>query len=741
MNDSRTDRLYELLPAIYRMRDADQGEPLRALLQIVSEQVNLLEDDIAQLYDNWFIETCEDWVVPYLGDLIGYQTVHEAGEPSPGTTLQGQLRNKILIPRREVANTIRYRRRKGSLALLELLSHDIADWPARVVEFYQLLSQTQALNHLRLERGKTVDVRNVSAMALIDSAFDSQAHTVDIRRMNSRYSQGLYNIPSIGLFVWRLKSYPVSLTPAYCLEAEGLHCFTFSVLGNDSPLYMLAKPESDPTDIATEHHLPVAVRRQFLKDNLHHLYGADKCLTILKGKPKKEVPIEQIQIADLSDWQYFPKRGKVAIDPELGRIVFPPGNCPKAGVWVKYHYGFSDDIGGGEYTRPLIQAVEPTLYQVGKGGKYKGIQAALKQWRKDKPEHALIEILDSGVYVEQINIDFDSDHDADEGNFTQLQSLQLRAADKQRPIIRLLDWCTSGSDSLTVNGDCVACFTLEGILLTGRGMQIYGDLVELSIRHTTLVPGWSIAINCDPEHSETSLEILSPRVCVKIEHSILGVIQVNPVVKPLAEEAVYHSDDDSSAIAAQCQGIGSDGRVDPIRLCISDSIVDATATDDEAIGAPGCPVAHACLTILRSTVFGQIHVHAIELAENSLFNGGITVARRQKGCLRFCYVHPDSRTPRRYRCQPDLVIKGAGDELKKLEMLRIQPRFNSVRYGTPTYCQLSDCSADEIKRGADDESEMGVFHNLYQPQRIANLTVRLNEYLPARMDVGIIVSS
>ncbi|MBL0011664.1 MAG: hypothetical protein IPP22_13230 [Nitrosomonas sp.] len=86
MHDSRIDRLYELLPAIYRMRDADQGEPLKALLQIISEQVNLVEDDIFQLYENWFIETCEDWVVPYIGELIGYVPVHEAGEPSPGAT-------------------------------------------------------------------------------------------------------------------------------------------------------------------------------------------------------------------------------------------------------------------------------------------------------------------------------------------------------------------------------------------------------------------------------------------------------------------------------------------------------------------------------------------------------------------------------------------------------------------------------------------------------------------------------
>ena len=92
------DRLYELLPVVYRQRDAGQGYPLRALLQVIAEQVDVVQDDIRQLYENWFIETCQDWVVPYIGDLVGYRIVHEAGEPGDVTTRSGLQRNKILIP-------------------------------------------------------------------------------------------------------------------------------------------------------------------------------------------------------------------------------------------------------------------------------------------------------------------------------------------------------------------------------------------------------------------------------------------------------------------------------------------------------------------------------------------------------------------------------------------------------------------------------------------------------------------
>src|SRR5213595_1212791 len=107
------DRLYELLPVVHRMRDAEQGYSLQALLRVITEQIKIVEDDIQQLYENWFIETCEEWVVPYIGDLINYRPGEETGAPSDIATARRPSR--WLIPRREVANTIRNRQRKGTL--------------------------------------------------------------------------------------------------------------------------------------------------------------------------------------------------------------------------------------------------------------------------------------------------------------------------------------------------------------------------------------------------------------------------------------------------------------------------------------------------------------------------------------------------------------------------------------------------------------------------------------------------
>jgi hypothetical protein len=748
-----TDHLYNLMPAIYRLRDAERGYPLQALLRIVEEQVNVVEADIAQLYENWFIETCDDWVVPYIGDLIGWRQVHEAGEPGNATTQRGRERNKILIPRRELANTIRYRRQKGTLALLELLANDVAGWPARAVEFFRLLGGTQNINSSHVHRGGTVDVRQGARLSLIDGPFDQMGHTVDVRRIKSNRMAGRYNVPSVGLFVCRLKSYPVTLSRAYCVEDIGPECFAFSVLGNNGPLFTEAVRETDPTGIAQEINLPVAIRRRAFESHktVDHIeqthasktyYGDGKSVAIWVRKRKRNrgetsarelIPGSRIVPADLSGWRYRPRNDRVAIDPVLGRIVFPAGHVPKDGVWVSYHYGFSADIGGGEYDRPLAQPETHKLYRVGPEEKFHTINAALRQWRKSDSAantNAVIEIVDSGVYVEQINIQLQGQ-----------QSLQLRAANGKRPVIRLLDWHTDSPDALTVEGGKGTRVILDGLLITGRSISIEGEISEAKIRHCTLVPGWTIGSHSEPHRpAEPSLELLCPHARVEIEKSILGSIQVHPLMaNPPSNDRPRHKEKGHSPAAESgCYGVGHGYRVDPICLRISDSIVDATDSESEAIGAPGCVVAHARLTIERSTFFGQVQVHSIDLAENSIFEGKVTVARSQQGCIRFCYVPPGSRTPVRYQCQPDLAKKGKTGQAKTNEETRVRPRLNSRRYGSPDYCQLADDCAEEIARGADDESEMGVFHDLYQPQRLANLRARLDEYTPAGMDAAII---
>ena len=146
MSTLTAERLYGLLPAVYRLRDAEQGEPLRALFAAFAQEFAALEENVDQLYDDQFIETCADWVAPYIGDLIGYRPLHGVAP-------------KVASPRAEVANTIAYRRRKGTALMLEQLAQDVTDWPAHAVEFFQLLTTTQYMKHIRLHAPATANLR------------------------------------------------------------------------------------------------------------------------------------------------------------------------------------------------------------------------------------------------------------------------------------------------------------------------------------------------------------------------------------------------------------------------------------------------------------------------------------------------------------------------------------------------------------------------------------------------------
>src|SRR5690606_36531298 len=216
----------------------------------------------------------------------------------------------------------------------------------------------------------TAGLRDGDALDLLDGPFDTMAHTVDVRRIGSARTRGWHNIPSVGLFVWRLKPYSVTRAPAYCYESYGSSNFSFSVPGNDAPIFTLPSPEPSPHHVAGPLNVPAPIRRRALEREVSSYYGEGRSFAIwVDGwagySSDAPLPPEVIIAADLSGWAYHPPRGKVAVDPVLGRIAFPPRQLPRNGVWVSYHYGFSDDIGGGEYERTLSQPAEAVLYRVG----------------------------------------------------------------------------------------------------------------------------------------------------------------------------------------------------------------------------------------------------------------------------------------------------------------------------------------------------------------------------------------
>src|SRR5215216_3920850 len=157
MNETVSTDLYNLLPAVYRLRDIERGYPLGALLRVLAREAGVLKENIDGLWDDFFVETCDDWVIPYIGDLVGNVPLHEA--------VRGR--------RADVAKTIYYRRRKGTLPMLEELARDVTGWGAHVVAFFELLGWTQCVrNHLRMHSLRTPDMRRFEPMDRLNGPFD-----------------------------------------------------------------------------------------------------------------------------------------------------------------------------------------------------------------------------------------------------------------------------------------------------------------------------------------------------------------------------------------------------------------------------------------------------------------------------------------------------------------------------------------------------------------------------------------
>jgi hypothetical protein len=664
------ERLVQLLPDVYGIRDGDQG-PLHDLLDVVSDQVTVLEGNLAQLYDDQFVETCAPWVLSYLGDLVGITGL----PPSP------------LTSRAEVAHTIAYRRRKGTAAVLEQLARDVTGLPARAVEFFELLAAAQNLNHLRTECQSFVSVGDMLRLEELGGAFErlsgrvTLTHTVDVRRIAS--GRGRYNIPNVGIFLWRLRALRLSQSPATADAAVAARQFRFSPLGNDAPLFNHPQTEDELTHLAEPRNVPGRISRRAAAAELPEFYGDDRSFLIERASGP--VGLDELAICDLSDWDGPADR--IAVDPVLGRIAFPSDEAEAP--LVTFHHGFSANVGGGEYERLLPEeAAGVAVVSVASGPG--AIQDAIDAL---PAEGGVVELVDSDRYEE-----------AGLAIAAPGRRVTVRARVGAAPTVVL-------SGTITITGDDAGAVVLDGLLVTGAAVEVEAPAAEetglgtLELRHTTLVPGIALKEDGQPKSSDPSLVVRSPLTAVTIERSIVGSVR---------------ADRDA-------------------RVRVVDGIVDATGAGEIAFAAPDDGFG-AALTLEQVTAIGRIKAEALDLVSNSIllaerppgadpdeWPGPVLARRRQEGCIRFSYVPPGSRTPRLYRCQPQSAADAA----------RVTPVLMSTRYGDPDYCQLADFTSVLIQEGADDESELGAFHHLYLPRREAHLRVRLDEQLRFGLEAGV----
>ncbi len=483
-------RLWELLPAVYRSADTDSLDvpgPLRELLNRIGAQVAVVRRSIDRLWADQSIETCDDWVIPYIGDLLGTNLVHNLDARAQ---------------RLDVAKTIHYRRRKGTLEVLEELALDITGWTAHVVEGFRRLARTRhgldpavgpaafpqtspadVASLLQAEgltglltggpAGGLADLRSRHGAALTNTAFDEAFHTADLRA--GQGAAGHFGIPKLLVFLWRLTSFSVVQgTPVPVAGCAGQ--YAFDPTGREIPLFLPAPvPSGDFSATwapAREWQVPGP-----LTSSLETAI-ADQG----KSPPPPRPPYPGTVPVDTIPARYKLRGGwqLSAIWPELGRFsATPPPGSPPQPLAVDYQYGFSSQIGAGPYDRTLLGDAPVTVppETTVKGGS--GLYEALTGMKGT----GTVTIGDPGALVPE-SLTY-TKLAAVGSTMEPILSVLVRAAPGTRPVLRP----PAGAAAWVFTGGGQAQLVLDGLTVSGCDIVLRGSFDTVRITACTVDPG------------------------------------------------------------------------------------------------------------------------------------------------------------------------------------------------------------------------------------------------------------
>ena len=758
------DHLYNLLPAIYRPRDEMAGRPLQALLAVIEHEFDLLETDLAATYDNWFIETCDAWVIPYLADLVGIAD-------------QAVFEPPFFGQRRLVANHIAYQRRKGLAAVLAHVARDASGWHTYVVDLSQRVAQTQSMQHVRLLRGKTLDLRQEEELALLGTAFDRAARTLDVRRVDadtrSGSTPGMVSPNALGLYLWHLQSYPVrqaqagvpagirsqyrkeirhSNKPIYKRRTLRKRHFTFDPLGRELPLFIQPETIDHLGQQVGPSHYPQPLTRKMLAADLarpgpasnrsdfsfeddqksSRYYGPQKEIAIwVAGSlvPSGEILCGQISSDNMAYWDKLlqnlkksNERKTAVVDPENGCLLLAEA-VDRGKVTVNYTYGFSHNLGSGPFRQhgpdaadeparqnavriDIVKSSPPmkrnvTIQRVlcRETVTVSSLKEALDLWQKFckhsmsmdqppsrcensrnevQPPQAIIRFLDSGTY----HLSGPLQPSLPGGSY-----LSIEAAPGERPTIVVKKRYRQApgkpkEQGFSTNDDVFdRHFRLQGLLVMGRVAfpTVSAGKLDFQIKGCTFLDGLNLPI---PK---------SVWLNFKISASMIDSIRIEPSVDR--------------------QG----------SLLIEDSLVQRGVSTKQS----GDQKDRFVTGIYRSTILDDTELDHISQIKDSILMGNLVVEKQEmeQVVMQYTYV-AGTNLPETVRAH---CVTGS----------QVQPLFTSARPAHPGYAQLQAACPTQIRNGASNGAEMGVFNTLQENRREANLKQVLPYYLPLGQTIGI----
>ncbi|MFN3324787.1 MAG: hypothetical protein ACK5AZ_14920 [Bryobacteraceae bacterium] len=754
--------LFERLPEIYRTYDrgaSDVKGPLQAYTEILDEVFEGLHDNIEELYHDLFIETASDWVVPYIADLLG--TSHLAGDP---WTL-----------RADVARTVKHRRRKGTLGAVESLTFALTGWAAHTVELRDRLVWTQHLNHQRPDaggtppltlrtnihdavRGGAVTLRSPAVLSFLDGPFDPFARIADLKPPANGAPRP--NLPNLAIFLWRLEDYqipvsrPVFESIAAIPPAPGAAGFAvrFHLDPTGHPLALfnthryhaddeppnLTHPDAVPGPMPAARLTtgapagnPDAYVRTATYSASRPPVPSDVGLTL--HLPEVNFPLVEwtFRGANLCAWEQGlnpPLRPhEIAIDPRLGRAVFGVNDQATGGAALRDHllasmtYGFAGPTGA----HPIPRDPSPsewngqaaTVVTVNGHTNPNGLRDALADLG-DRTAPLIIEIADSLTHDLDLELVDGIGHDGVRPVLTLRSSLWIRAANGQRPVIRIaqplafrpVDVTAADAPARMANLDV----RLEGLYITGRGSFPAGDplvwqaaLNRLTLDGATLDPGGQRRLDGSASGSRRPI-----RTAMRLERD-------HGFSDP-AEQTAFNQTPILEIRRSICGPLEIDNAY---RLEVIDSILDAGS--GVGVSSPAFAVRAATgdsetgwgppLTVSGLTAFGRMRVEEAS-GEGGIWLHRLEVHNNQTGCIRFSYVSGrNDRLPQHHG-----VVSGASARLA----------FHSEIFGEPGYAQLRLRSDRRILEEGPARDEMGAFGYLRNAHKLKNIHIRYREFMP-----------